>query len=334
MAFLTLVVAGCGGSGGDKKPADNWPAQNFNGVIAWGAGGAMDNVSRTITPAVEKALGKSIILTNKTGATGAIATQYVMDQKADGYTLLYHAENPQLYKVLNLSKLDYDDFEPVIVLGKGVSIMCVPKDSPINSYDDLIAAIKAAGGKFNMGSTGPGGLPYNTTALIKEKEKVEVNFVAYDGEGPSITALLGKQIQACAIGVAAASQYVKSGDLKALFVASNTKVDILPNVAALGEIKPQYKESLKTFGPFYGVYVKKGTPEAAVKKLSEAFMVGYKDAKFQDFMKANAVVPLGLTGKEAKDFVTVWRSQTSWLLYNAGGAKDSPEKFGIAKPAN
>ncbi len=330
VAMTGLAIAGCGG-GGDKKAADNWPAQNLNGVIAWGAGGATDNVARTLTPAVEKALGKTIVLANKPGATGAIATQFVFDQKADGYTVFYHAENPQLYKILNLSKLDYDDFDPIIVLGKGVSIICVPKDSPINSYDDLIAAIKAAGGKFNMGSSGVGGLPYTTTALIKQQEKIEVNFVTYDGEGPLITALLGKQIEASAIGIGAAAQYVKTGDLKGIAVVTNKKLDILPNVPALGELKPQYKEKLESFGPFYAVLVKKGTPEVAVKKLTDAYVAGFKDAKFQDYMAKNGVTPMGMTGAEARKFLNDWRSQMAWLIYDAGGAKESPEKFNIPK---
>lgn len=330
LMFSSLLVFGCGQkSAADKSAA--YPANNINGVITWGAGGVMDNVSRSITPIVEKELGKSIILSNKPGATGAIAMQHVYDQKPDGYTLLYGAENPQLYKVLQLSKLDYDNFEPVMLFGKGIAVLVAEKSSPINSYDDLVAALKNDPGKFNMGATGAGGLPQVTTALIMEREKVKVNFVNYDGEGPMVTALLGKQVQAAAISVGTVAQYIKTGDIKALAVVANEPIDILPNVPVLGKIKPEYQESLKTFGPFYGVFAKQGTPEPILKKLTEAYAKAYKDGKYQEFMKKNGIVPLGISGQDAKKYLVTWRSQHSWLLQDIGATKVAPDKVGIAR---
>ncbi|KYZ75454.1 hypothetical protein AXX12_12085 [Anaerosporomusa subterranea] len=330
LTIAALLATGCGG--GSTQKTEQFPTKNLNGIISWGVGGVMDNVSRSVTPHVEKALGKTIVLSNKPGATGAIATQNVFDQKADGYTVLYHAENPQLYKVLALSKLDYADFEPIIIFGKGLSVIIVHKDSPLKTYDDLIAAAKQNPGKFNFGSSGVGGLPYNTSALIKDQEKINFNFVAYDGEGPLVTALLGKQIEATAIGVGSAAQYIKSGDIRALALVSNTPVDILGDVPVLGRIKPAYQEKLKSFGAFFGAYVKKGTPDAVIAKLTEAYVAGYKDPKFQEYMAKNGITPMGITGNEAKQFLSEWQSSATWLIHAAGGAKESPDKFGIPKP--
>ncbi|MCX7779463.1 MAG: tripartite tricarboxylate transporter substrate binding protein [Negativicutes bacterium] len=334
MVFAGILVLGCGGQKKEagSKTAGGYPANNINGIITWGAGGVMDNVSRSITPMVEKELGKSIILANKPGATGAIAMQYVHDQKNDGYTLLYGAENPQLYKVLELSKLDYDDFEPIMLFGKGVAVLVAEKSSPLNSYEDLVKALRQNAGKFNMGATGAGGLPQVATALILQKENVKANFVNYDGEGPMVTALLGKQVDAAAISVGTVAQYIRTGDLKALALIANSPVDILPNVPVLGEMKPEYKESLKTFGPFYGVFVKKGTAEDVIKRLSEAFGKGYQDPKFQEFMKKSGIIPLGISGQEAKQYLVTWRAQHSWLLHDIGAAKISPERVGIPRP--
>lgn len=334
LAAATLLLVGCGGEKkAPQQSADNYPKTNINGIIAWGAGGALDNITRAMAPLAEKNLGKSIILANKPGATGAISMQYVYDQKPDGYTVLFHAENPQLYKVLGLSKLDFADFDPVMIFGKGVGVLCVAKDSPYKTIDDLIAAAKANPGKVNMGSTGVGGLPHVSASFLTAKENLKVNFVNYDGEGPIVTALLGKQIEAAFIGVGAAAQYVKSGDLKGLAVLSNSKLDILGDVPALGQLKPAYQESLKTFGAFFGVYVKKGTPEDVTKKLIDSFEKAYKEDKFQQYMKGAGVVPVGITGKEAAQYVKTWQSQNAWLLHSVGGTKESPEKFGIPKVA-
>ena len=141
-----VVLAGSLMAFGFANAAD-YPDHPINGIIAWGAGGGTDTVSRLTTPLAEKALGKPIILANKTGATGAIAAQAVASAKADGYTLMFHAENPQLYQVLGLSELSYDDFDPVMLFVQGSTVIVVPKDSPLKTYDDLIKAAKANSGQ-------------------------------------------------------------------------------------------------------------------------------------------------------------------------------------------
>ena len=88
LAAASLLMSGCG---------DPYPSKTINGVIAWGAGGGTDSVSRVLTPMAEKVLEVPIRLANKTGATDSIAAQAVHEAKADGYTLMFHAENPQLY---------------------------------------------------------------------------------------------------------------------------------------------------------------------------------------------------------------------------------------------
>ena len=107
-----------------------YPEKNIQGIIMWGAGGAMDNVARAITPIAGKELGKTVIMQNKTGATGAIAT-------TDGYTLLFGAENPNLYKVTGLAKIDYADFDPVLLMMANVGVVVVPKDSPYKPLKSL-----------------------------------------------------------------------------------------------------------------------------------------------------------------------------------------------------
>ena len=312
--------------------AADYPDHPVNGVIAWGAGGGTDTVSRLMTPIAEKVLGKSIILANKTGATGAIAAQAVYSQKADGYTLMFHAENPQLYQVLGLSPLSYDEFEPVILSVQGSTVIVVPKDSPIKTYEDLIKAAKAAPGKLSIGISGVGGQPWVSSMLLKKVEGVTFNPVAFDGDGPLVTALLGKQLDVSGLAVGAASQYVKNGDLRALAIMKNSPNAALPDVPHITKLNPAFTDTMKASGFFYGVFVKKGTPQPIIDKLTAAYKFALNDTKFTDYAKNNGLDVMGLTGKEAKAFMNTWRSQMSWLIYDAGAGKESPAKFGIAKP--
>lgn len=329
--FTSMIMSGCTGGQQAAKP-EAYPAQNINGTIAWGAGGGTDSVSRLLAPVAEKELGKSIVLANKTGATGTIATQYVYDQKPDGYNLLFNAENPQIYQVLGLSNLSYNDFEPILLSVQGMTVIVVHKDSPYKTLDDLMKDAKAKPGKINIGISGVGGQPYMTANILKAGEGVTFNTVTFDGDGPLVTALLGKQVDVTGLAISAATQYIKNGDFRGLAIVANKPNPAIPDVPALGEINPKFESMLQAPGFFYGVFVKKGTPEDIIKKLTDAFLVAFKDAKFQEYCTKNGLIPLGLTGNEAKEYMKKWQSTMAWLIYDAGGAKDSPEKFGIPKP--
>ena len=157
--------------------------------------------------------------------------------------------------------------------------------------------------------------------------------MAYDGDGPLITALLGKQLDVSGLAVGAAVQYIKNGDLRALAIMKNSPNPALPDVPHITKLNPAFTDAMKASGFFYGVFVKKGTPQPVIDKLTKAYKFAMNDTKFMDYAKMNGLDVIGLTGKEARDFMNTWRSQMSWLIFDAGAGKNSPDKFGIPKPA-
>ena len=118
--------------------AADYPTKNITCVIQWGAGGGTDNIMRPICSIAEKELGQSLVMQNMTGGTGSIATQFVYDKPADGYTTLIGAENPALYDALNISKLTYKDFIPVFLVGDETVGIIVKHGSKYKSLTDLI----------------------------------------------------------------------------------------------------------------------------------------------------------------------------------------------------
>ncbi|SNS81278.1 Tripartite-type tricarboxylate transporter, receptor component TctC [Anaerovirgula multivorans] len=338
MVLVMATVVGCDtqttepASSGEKEVEGqiSFPERDLNGIIMWGAGGATDNVARTITPLVEKHLGKYIVLQNRTGATGAIATQYVFDQKADGYNILYGAENPQLYGVLDISKLSYDEFEAINIFGRGVAIVVVATDSKWGTLEDVLTEAKAKPGQILLGSIGPGGLPFVVSSLFKTVDDVEFNLVPFDGEGPAMTAMLGGHVDITIAGLTAAREMYRAGRVKPLAVISNEPVVGLEEIPPIGEMMPQYQPYLP-WGPFYGVFVKKETPEEIKEVLREAYRKGFEDPKFQEFIVDFRAVPMGISGEEAAEFLDNWRRISAWLLYDAEGADISPETLGIER---
>ena len=311
--------------------ADEYPDQPIIGYIAWGAGGGTDTISRMVSPLAERELGQSIVMVNKTGNTGVIAAETVFKAKADGHTLMFHAENPQLYQVLGLSDLSYDEFEPIMLFVQGATVLVVPQNSSIKSYSDLIQAAKNKPGKISIGLSGVGGQPWVTSQLIKKVEDIDFKAVSFNGDGPLITALLGGRISVSGLAVSAAIPYIKSGDLRPLVIMKNSANKTFPEVPYITQVNPAYKDIMKASGFFYGVYVKKGTSKAVKDKLEKAFSVALDDPSIKDYANMNGLTLLGYRGDEAREFVNNWRSIMSWLIWDSGAGKNSPDTFGIPK---
>jgi tripartite-type tricarboxylate transporter receptor subunit TctC len=167
--------------------------------------------------------------------------------------------------------------------------------------------------------------------MLKATSGVNFNHIVYQGEGPLTTAILGGHIQWTTMGMAAVREHLRAGRVRALAVVSDTPVPTLENVPLITATSADYKKFLP-WGPFYGVFVKKETPDAVKKALVDAFQKGLKDPKAQEFIANFGSVYMGISGAEAEKFLKQWQSTTTWLLQDAGATKFSPEKFGIPKP--
>lgn len=311
--------------------AQDYPSKEIQGIIQWGAGGSTDTVMRTVTPHAEKVLGGKVVMKNMTGGVGVIATKFVYAQKPDGYTVLMGAENPLLYKVMGLGDIDYSEYVPVNILARGVPLLVANNDAPFNNFAEMVEYIQAHPNEVKFGSTGPGGLASVVTAMLKSKTDLQVTEVPYDGDGPALTALQGGAIDVMPAVLGAAIEGIKGGRMKPIALVDNTPAPALPDVPALGASNPEYAPSLP-WGPFFGVFVKKDTPEDVVAKLTEAYAEGAKSEDFVKLMGDRGYVIESLSGQPAQDFLNNWQSVTTWLIQDAGLAKHSPEEFGIPKP--
>ncbi|WP_300441173.1 tripartite tricarboxylate transporter substrate binding protein [uncultured Mameliella sp.] len=309
-----------------------YPEKEIQGIIQWGAGGSTDTVMRSVTPHAEEALGGTIVMQNMTGAVGAIALNHVAGSAADGYTLLMGAENPMLYKIMGLGEKDYTAFTPISILARGTPMLVANNDAPFDTYSEMMDYIKANPGTVRFGSTGPGGLPSVITAMIETVEGgLDVIAVPYDGDGPALTGLQGGAIDVMPAVLGAAIEGIRAGNMKPLAVFDTAASDKLPDVPAVVDANDGYNTYLP-WGPFFGVFVPKGTPEDVVAKLSAAYAEGAKNPEFIELMEGRGFTLMGISGDEAEAFLSKWQQGTAWLLQDAGLTKMSPEEFGIARP--
>ncbi|NJO38095.1 MAG: tripartite tricarboxylate transporter substrate binding protein, partial [Rhizobiales bacterium] len=155
--------------------------------------------------------------------------------------------------------------------------------------------------------------------------------VPYDGDGPALTALQGGAIDVMPAVLGAAIEHVKAGRMKVLALIDVEANAALPDVKPVTEDFPGFAEYLP-WGPFFGVFVKEGTPDDVVAKLQDAYSQGAANEDFTKLMADRGFAMLNISGDEARAFLDRWQSVTSWLMQDAGMAKASPEDFDIPRP--
>jgi tripartite-type tricarboxylate transporter receptor subunit TctC len=311
--------------------AQNYPERDVTAVIQWGAGGGTDVAMRGYAPYAEEALGKKIVLQNKPGAAGAIGANFVLQQPSDGYTILMGAEPQALFRVMKMAEFDYDQFYPVNIAAIANSILLVAKpDAPWNSMQDLLSFVQGNPKKVKQYMAGQGTVPYTVNTMIGSLTKFETIQVPFDGDGPAIAALQGGHVDIGFIASGAAIEHVKAGRLKALGVLDNKPFQGIAPMTDAPSLKalPKYLP----WGSWYGVFVKKDTPEPVKAKLVAAFKKAGDNPQYRKMMEGRGTTMLNVGGAEAEKFIKKWQSTTAWLYQDAGTAKVDPATLGIAKP--
>lgn len=152
LSLIVTMLVSC--SNVAQETETPFPENDITGVVQWGAGGGTDSLMRPLASITEDILDVSIVVQNKPGATGAIGAHYVYDLPANGYNLLMGAENPQLYTMLGISELTYENFEPIYLIGDEKVGIIVGKDSKYESFTELIEDALANPGEVSISSTG------------------------------------------------------------------------------------------------------------------------------------------------------------------------------------
>lgn len=308
-----------------------FPEKPITLVVPWSPGGVTDTVARAFAPVFEKYLGQPVVILNKPGASGAIGTEFVYSRPADGYTVLFSAETPGSFRVMGISKLSFDDFDPIIMMVYDTKVIAVSSKSPYQRMEDLIADIKARPGKVRMSYSGPGASGH-IQGLLLRKVGLDIALIPFGGGNEAMLALLGGQVEFTSPNTAPALGYVESKDIRVLAVWSDKPVDAFPGVPPITEVVPELKRYFPLTFPNC-LLVKKGTPEDVKQVLLKAAKSAVSDPQWLEFVnKVHYVTMHHLEGKAVLDYWKHWESVVSWLLFEAGVAKHSPEEFGIPKP--
>jgi len=215
----------------------SFPTKPVHLLIPYPPGGAVDILGRTLGDELSKKWGQPVIIENRPGAGGTIASQVVAKSAPDGYTLVIvasgHAINPYLYS--NLPYDTFKDFRPISLLGSSPNILLVAANSPYKTLADLLAAARAKPGSLSYGMAGIGTSTHLAGELLKYMTKVDIAAVSYKGGAPVINDLLGGHIPLSFNNIPESIGQIKGGNLRPLGVTSATRSPVLPDVPTIAE---------------------------------------------------------------------------------------------------
>ncbi|NVM91880.1 tripartite-type tricarboxylate transporter receptor subunit TctC [Variovorax sp. SG517] len=262
--------------------AQAWPAKPITLIVPFPPGGPTDVASRIVAQKMSVALGQSIVIDNRSGASGTVGAAAAARAPADGYTFVTLATPTLLASHLYASP-GYDIFKNFTPVGSIYDLPIVlvvnPKSLPdVTGVQGLIAKAKAEGGKLNYTSAGSGSFGHLTTEQLKTIGKFDMQHVPYRGSAPAVTDLIGGQVPAMFSDLVGVLPHIKSGKLRAIAVGSGQRVSLLPDVKTVAEQGfPGFDAT--SWG---GLLAPAGTPKEVIDRMSAELKKALADKEVQD----------------------------------------------------
>ena len=312
--LVAALFAFCGAAA-----AQDYPARPITLVVPYAAGGGNDVMARIVAEKMSKSLGQQIVIENKGGAGGSIATRQVAKSAPDGYTLGLGgtgtlAINPTLYP--NVGYDPRKDFAPAGLIATSALVVLVHPSIEATSIGELIALAKREPGKLNYASAGSGSGIHLGTELLAHMAGIRLTHIPYKGSSPALTDLLGGHVSIYLSSLPPAVALVKEGKVRALAVTGPKRSAIFPDLPTVAEAAlPGYEAVLH-----YGIVAPAGTPQPVIDKLNAALNAALAENDVRARIIADGAEPLPTTPAEyAAD---IDREETKWsAIVKLSGAR-------------
>ena len=299
--------------------AQDYPTKPITLVVPYAAGGGNDVMARIVAEKMSRSLGQQIVIENKGGAGGSIATRQVAKAAPDGYTLGLggtgtHAINPTLYP--NVGYDPRKDFAPVGLIATSALVVLVNTSVAAKTIPELIALARRDPGKLNYASAGVGSGIHLGAELFATMAGVKLTHIPYKGSAPALTDLVGGHVAIYFSSLPPAIALIREGKVRALAVTGPQRSALLPDLPTVAEAAlPGYESVLH-----YGIVAPAGTPRPIVEKLNAAMQAALAEADVRERIVADGAEPLPGTPEDyAAD---IDREETKWSkVVKVSGAK-------------
>jgi len=295
--------------------AESYPSKPIRVVVPWPAGGVADVATRRSTARLEPALGQSIVIENRVGASGMLGSEYVSKASPDGYTLLRgdmvtHAITPHLFK--NTPYDPVKDFAHISLHGRGPVVLVVNNGLPVQTVEQLVEYAKAHPNEVTYAA--PVGAPQHLAAeLFRQMTGAPIMHIRYKGEGPAVTDLVGGQIKMMFAFPIVVASFVKSGRLRALAVTLDKRIPALPDTPSVREIGMKDLE-LSAWGAFFAP---PGTPKPIVDRLNAEIAKVMNNSEVIGIYHSFGADPISSTPEQQASLVATERARWAKVLDRA-----------------
>jgi tripartite-type tricarboxylate transporter receptor subunit TctC len=269
-----------------------YPDRPIRMIVGFPPGGAADILGRMAAQRLTETLGQQVVVDNRGGAGGLIATEIAARTSPDGYTLLFtsipHVINPHLYK--NVKYDAVKDFTPVVQFVAVPLMMASNLAFPVKSVKDVVAVATAKPGQVNFASSGGGSSSHLAMELFKSMTGTRVNHIPYKGTGPLITDLIAGQVNVTIASAVPLSPQVKAGRLRGLAVTSPQRSPSFPDLPAIAETVRGYEVI-----NWFGIMAPAGTPRAIVARINKDFNDALASPRLREMLAAQGADAVGGT---------------------------------------
>ena len=276
--------------------AKTYPDKSVRVIVGYSPGGLPDTIARVIGQKLAERWGQQFVVENKPGANGILGAEFVAKGAPDGYTLLMTDNSTHAIIPFLFTKLPYDadrDLKPVSLTARAPLFLAVHPSVKANSFQELIALIRAEPGKYSYGSSGIGSTHHLCMEYLKSSLNLDMTHVPYKGTGQSVPALVGGQVPMVFSGYPTLAAHAKDGRVKLLAINSLKRSALAPDVPAIAETISGFD-----FAPTFGLFAPNGTPRDIIVKIGADVAQVVKLPDIIERMKNLGIEPLGVSGDD------------------------------------
>ena len=307
MKTAAVALCACAAWAAGPASAQPYPSKPIRMIVSLPAGGGVDIMARLVAQGLSARLGQQIVIENRPGAAGTIATQTVARSPADGYTILA-SSNIEITITPNLQPVGYDPVKDLVPLVRTVtvpSVLVAAGNAPYRSMKELLALIKAGNGKYSYGTPGTGSAMHIAVEVMREKAGLDLVQVPYKGAPPVLADAMAGSITFGVTGLPPAVSLIRSGKLQALALMSPRRSAVLPEVPTFAEATGM---ELTDFPIWYAFFAPAGTPADIAGKLEAETLAALKDPEL-----ARKLVAAGMdvTGQPSQAFLETIKAESA-----------------------
>jgi tripartite-type tricarboxylate transporter receptor subunit TctC len=294
---------------------DEYPSRPIHLIVGFAPGGGADLIARLVGQQLSERLHQPVVIEDRAGASGNIATEMVIHAPPDGYTLLeltsVNSWNVALFKSLRFDVIR--EIIPVASIYRGVGVLVVNPAFPAKTLPDFIAYVRSNPGKLRMASGGVGTPQHLFGELFKQMTGVDMLHVPYRGGGPALIDLLGGHVDVMFDTLVTSITHIRAGELRALGVTSAERMNVLPNVPAIGEVVSGYEAV-----GWQGIGAPAGTPPQIVVKLNRMVNLALSDPQFLSRLTDLGGIPFASSPDEFRKFMVEFTDKWTKVIRTAG----------------